>query len=139
MNMSSITSITSLSRDICIAFNSAQDLERFIDLYMIEAGRDREDIVDYMSHYVFAVPSMPGTCVVTTSSMVINHGDPNVTENIAFKRDGDDLLAYSTMPIKQGQELYNDYRQFDNFPQFFLDFCKDEGVVDVVTGMKEVL
>merc|ERR1739846_215614 len=106
---------------------------------MEEAGRDRKDVVDYMSHYVWAVPTMPGCCIITTSSMVINHGDPNVTENVSFQREGDDLIAYSTMPIKRGEEIYNDYRQFDNFPQFYLDFCNREGVVDVVTGMKGVL
>lgn len=138
--MSDISSITSIPRDICISFNSTNDIDKFIHLYMKEAGRDRKDIVDYLSHYVWAVPNMPGSCIVTSSSMVINHGDPGVTENVAFKRSEDnDLIAYSVMPLKKGEEIYNDYREFDYFPQFYLDFCEREQVVDVVSGIKDVL
>jgi len=137
--MSNISTLPSIPRDICIVFENANDLQRFIDLYKNEAGRDHKDIVEYLAHYVISLSSMPGCCAIASSSFVANHGDPDISENVLITREGDDLVAHSVMPIEEGDEILNDYRTFDYFPQFFLDFCKDEGVVDVVTNLKEVL
>lgn len=136
--MSSITSVISVPHDICIMFDNAEDIQNIVELYKKEAGRNHEEVIDFLSHFVGTLSSFPG-CAVFTSSVMTNHGDPGQDENYAIKQDGDLVVGGAVQFIKKGEEILNDYRNFDHFPNFWRDFCEVEHILDVVTNLKEVL
>ena len=136
--MSEVSSLYDVSNDAVILFKSEQEVEKFISLYEEEGQKSREDSVQCLAHFVWSLQTLNGV-VINFSTWTMNHGCPNKGENIRFFEDQESgtILAETVVDVKKGDELLNDYRDFDNMDDFWIKFCKKEGTKDVVTNLKQ--
>jgi len=138
ISMDDITSVLSIPKDRVINFKNVDEIETFIQLYEKEGNQSREDIVDCLAHFIWSLPSIEGvTLCFSTWSM--NHGDPGSGENIRFTVEDGTIIGKTSVDIKKGDELLNDYRDFSTMSAFWLQFCQKEGVKDVLTHLKEAV
>ena len=137
--MASVTSIKSVANDECIIFKSLEELNRFISLYENEAQQERVDIINCLAHFISSYSTFDGVAV-NFCSVMVNHGDPGTGANMRlFEKDGT-KYAETITDVKAGDELYCDYREFDYMDQFWIQFCKDEGVKDVlITNLRQYM
>ena len=134
--MASVTSLKSVAHDECIMFKSVEEINRFISLYEDEAQQERVDIIDFLAHFISSYSTFDGVAV-NFCSLMVNHGDPDNGANMRlFEKDGT-KYAETITDVKAGDELYCDYREFDYMDEFWIQFCKNEGVKDVVTNLKQ--
>jgi len=134
--MAKVSSIYSVSNDEVVLFKSREEVERFISLYDKEGYQTQNDTLDCLAHFIWSLPSIDGVALnFTTWSM--NHGDPNKGENIRFYEENGKIVARTVTDVKIGDELLNDYRDFDCMDDFWIQLCKDKGVKDVVTNLKQ--
>lgn len=134
--MSDISSILDVGSDEVIIFKNKEEIETFIGLYEKEGQRSREEIVDCLAHFIWSFHNTNGLCI-NFSTWTVNHGCPGDTENIHFYHKDDAILGKTVTDVKAGDELYNNYRDFDHMDDYWINFCKDEGVKDVVTNLKQ--
>lgn len=136
--MSEISTISTVPKDTVILFESEDEIEKFIKLYEDEGGVSREDTVDCLAHFIWSLGDIQGaTLCFSTWSM--NHGDPDQGENIRFFKEDGMIIGETVVDIKVGDELLNDYRDFEPLPSFWTQFCEGEGVKDVMTNLKEAV
>lgn len=94
------------------------------------------DIIDCLAHFISSYSTFDGVAV-NFCSVMVNHGDPGNGANMRlFEKDGT-KYAETITDVKAGDELYCDYRQFDYMDQFWIQFCKNEGVKDVLTNLRQ--
>ena len=136
VQMSEIPSIHSIANDEVIVFKNKDEVERFIHLYEKEGRQSRKDIIDCLAHFIWTLKSIEGV-TLNFSTWSMNHGNPNDGENVRFIEDDGLILGVSVTDIKAGDELLNDYRDFDPMDDFWIQYCKDEGVKDVVTNLRQ--
>ena len=136
--MSKVSSITSIDKDSCIVFKDSEDIKRFISHYEKEGQQDRKDIIDCLAHFISSYSSYNGVAVNFCSAMV-NHGDTGNGRNVRFyEKEGTKYVETVTgSDVKAGDELCSDYRDFDYMEDFWVQFCKEEGVKDVVTNLRQ--
>ncbi len=134
--ISSIVDSSSIANDNVILFKNRQEIETFITLYEKEGHQSRVDIIDCLAHFIWSLPSIDGV-TLNFSTWSMNHGDSGHGENIRFHEENGAIIAKTTVDVKVGDELLNDYRDFDSMDDFWIDFCKDEGVKDVVTNLRQ--
>merc|ERR1719384_2077591 len=93
------------------------------------------DIIDYLAHFVGGFSTIDGI-FINFCSVMVNHGGPGNGQNIRFFEKDGVQYAETIIDVKAGDELYNDYREFDYMDQFWIQFCKTEGVKDVLTNLR---
>ena len=136
ITMTEVASIRSVAKDEVILFKSEEEIERFISLYEKEGRQCRKDTIDCLAHFIWTLPTIDGV-TLNFSTWSMNHGDPNRGENIRFFEENGAIVAETVADVRAGDELLNDYRDFDSMDEFWTRFCKDEGVKDVVTNLRQ--
>jgi len=138
ISMANVTSIKSIANDECIVFKSIEEVKRFISLYEKEARQDREDILDCLAHFIGSFSTIDGVAI-NFCSVMVNHGDPGNGQNIRFYEKDGVKFAETITDVKAGDELHSDYRDFDYMDEFWIQFCKDEGIKDVLTNLRQFI
>ena len=135
--MTAISSVLSIPHNRVILFKDSREVDNFIDLYQHEGNQHRKDIIDCLAHFIWTVDGVGGA-TLCFSTWTMNHGDTGRGENIRFFKNDDGVIVGETVKdVKKGDELLNDYRDFDPMPKFWVNYCKKEGVKDVLTNLKE--
>ena len=135
--MTEISSVLSIPHNRVILFKDSREVDNFIDLYQHEGNQHRKDIIDCLAHFIWTVDGVGGA-TLCFSTWTMNHGDTGRGENIRFFKNDDGVIVGETVKdVKKGDELLNDYRDFDPMPKFWVNYCKKEGVKDVLTNLKE--
>ncbi len=134
--ISSIVDSSSVNNDHVILFKNRQEIEIFIDLYEKEGHQSRKNTIDCLAHFIWSLPTIDGV-TLNFSTWSMNHGDEGHGENIRFHEENGTIVATTTTDVKVGDELLNDYRDFDSMNDFWIDFCKEEGVKDVMTNLRQ--
>ncbi len=134
--MAEISSVLSVPKNGVILFKDSCEVENFIDLYQKEGNQHRKDIIDCLAHFIWTIDGIGGA-TLCFSTWTMNHGDPDCGENVRFFDDNGVIVGEAVKDIEKGDELLNDYRDFDPMPEFWVNYCKKEGVKDVVTNLKE--
>jgi len=133
VEMTKFISLQSISHNAVVVFQNKGEVENFVKLYS-EEGQSRKDTIDCLAHFIWSLNSIEGAALCF-STWSMNHGDPGQGENVRFFTENGTLVGVTCVDIKAGEELLNDYRDFD-LPNFWVDFCAEEGVKDVITSLK---
>jgi hypothetical protein len=136
ISMAEVSSIHSVSPDEVILFKHKEEIEEFIELYEKEGHQSRKDTIDCLAHFIWSLSSIGGV-TLNFSTWSMNHGDPKKGVNIRFFEENGAIVAETTTDVKAGDELFNDYRDFDFMDDFWIQFCKNEGVKDVLTNLRQ--
>ena len=120
--------------DQVLNFKNIDEIEKFITLYEKEGQQLREAIIIDLAHFIWSFHDINGV-TINFSTWSVNHGNPGSGENIRFFLKDGAILGETVVDVKAGDELLNNYRDFNFMDQFWIDFCKDEGVKDVVTNL----
>ena len=137
--MSDISSIHEIKFDQTILFRNKQEIEKFISLYETEGNRSREDVFEFLEHFVFCrFPTVDGV-MAHFSSQCFNHAKDSDGRNVMSFEENGKVKIKTVTDVKAGDELLVDYSGygFDAEGQFWVGFCKEEGRKDFKTGMKE--
>ena len=127
--MSSIDTLISLPKDRVITFSNHADLEKYIELSSIEGGHSRGTVLDLYQNFVYSLDGRRACLCASTWTM--NHAEEGSKELNVRKREVDGVLVGEALRhISANEELRNNYRDF-NMPQFYLDYCAEQGIVDV--------
>lgn len=140
ISMSNVSDLYDVSEDAVVIFKNGDEIEDFISLYEEIGNHSREDIINCLAHFIWSLDTLNGVAL-NYSTWSVNHGDPLHGENIFFYEDFQNrrILAKTVQDVKAGDELLNDYRNFDHMDDFWIQFCKDEGTKDVVTNLRQFL
>jgi len=133
MPMTKIDSLLGLPNDLTITFASAEDLEKYIELCVSEGQYKREDVLEVYQHFVYGFDGK--VACLNTSTWGVNHGDSTHGLNVevtvqTLPGGGSALVGDAMIDIKEGDEIYMDYRKFV-IPDFFKAYCKKHGFQDV--------
>ena len=134
--MAQVSSIHSVNEDKVILFKNKEEVEEFISLYEDEGQQARNDTINCLAHFIGTLPTIDGV-TLNFSTWSMNHGFPDEGENIRFFVEGGTIVGETVTDVKAGDELLNDYRDFDPMDEFWVKFCKDEGVKDVMTNLRQ--
>lgn len=136
--MKDISSILSVPFDAVIVFESDREIENFIQLYESEGYQNRECTIECLAHFIWSLPTLSGA-TLCFSTWSINHGDPNAGENIHFFEEDGIIIGETVKDVRAGDELLNDYRDFNPLPEFWLSFCEKHGKKDVLTNLQDII
>ncbi len=134
--MVEVSSIFDVNEDNVVLFKDKDDIDKFVSLYEEEGKQTREDIIDCLAHFIWTLSSINGV-TLNFSTWSMNHGFPGQGENIRFFEKDGLILGETVADVRRGDELLNDYRDFDPMDKFWVQYCKDEGVKDVMTNLRQ--
>merc|ERR1712176_1437564 len=117
--MAKVSSIRSVLNDEVVLFKSREEVEKFISLYHTEGGQTQNDTLNCLAHFIWSLPSIDGVAL-NFSTWSMNHGDPNKGANICFYEESGKIFARTVADVKIGDELLNDYRDFDCMDDFWI-------------------
>jgi hypothetical protein len=136
--MADISSVLSVPNNVYILFQDSDEVDNFIDLYQQEGNQHRKDVIECLAHFLGPMGTVDGAgATLSFSTLTVNHGDPGLGENFRLFLDDGMVVGETVKDIKKGDELLNDYRNFEPIPEFWVNYCKKEGVKDVITTLKE--
>lgn len=138
VRMSEVNSILPLENDQSILFNNKKEIYKLIKLYEEEGIRSQKEIMTCLAHFIWANPTIEGV-VLNMSTFSMNHGEPNKGENIRFHQEGGIIFGETVVDVKAGDELLNDYKDFDNMGNYWYEICKEQGVKDVLTNLGQYI
>ena len=136
VSMASTSSISELSLHDTILFKNSEEIEKFIELYEKEGGQSRVDTVECLAHFMFSLSDINGVALFV-STISLNHANPGKTSNVHLYLENECVIGKTVADVKAGDELFVDYGVFDYMEDFYVDFCENEGVKDVVTNIKQ--
>lgn len=134
--MSEVSSVLGVAPDQVLNFKNVNEIEKFISLYEKEGRRSREEIVNCLAHFVWSFHDVDGVALCF-STWSVNHGNPGGGQNLRFFRKDNAVLGETVVDVKAGDELLIDYRDLDFMDNFWINFCKNEGVKDVVSNLRQ--
>lgn len=131
--MSEVSSIRSIPLDTTIVFKNMDDVEKFITLYEKEGGRTRSEVIEYLSHFMFASDTFEGEALHFASN-ILNHRDDH---NVHIYHENGEFVMKALTNIKAGEELLRNYHTFC-YSEAYTTFCKKEGKKDCFTIAKDL-
>ena len=123
IQMSKVSCINDVAPDEVLLFKNVDEVERFISLYEKEGQHSREEIVDCLAHFIWSFHNIDGV-TLNASTWSVNHGNPGEEENVHFFREDDAILGKTVVDLKVGDELLNNYRDFDYMDDFWMNFLQ---------------
>jgi len=140
VSMAKIDSLSSLENDVTISFETAADLEKYIDLCSSEGGYTRDEVLNVFTNYLQGFDGK--RALLSVSSTTVNHADHvDHRLNVVMSQQtlpggGIALVGEALVDIQVNDELVMDHRKF-NLPEFYQSFAKEHGCQDARTATIE--
>ena len=141
VRMATLNSLWHLSADSTIVLESAECLERYINLNRAEGGYRRAQVLEVIEHFVWSLDGE--RAYLNASTWTMNHAAThahglNVEHSIEGFADGTTAVVSRALhEVQPGAELKNNYADFV-MPEFYIDFCVAHGFRDVRSAVLAV-
>eukprot|EP01084_Bolivina_argentea_P315943 547534_1 len=124
----SVNSSNIFDHDKMIFMKNVDDLNFLINLYLKKfKDLKRKELLKYLNWFIASRNNK--MLYLNTTSECENHSH---NENAISIYDNKHMTTYSSKDIYSGQEIVVNYTQY-KFPKFYLDFCKENKMIDPKT------
>jgi hypothetical protein len=118
----------------CIQIKNYNELDKLKKYF---ESSNKPDICKYMGWFIFGINNI---LFVYSNSYFTNHSDNNNKTKNIFKKTylKPYNLSICTTEIKKGEELFWDYNNMGQFPDFYLEWCKHNQVINMLNIVKSL-